>query len=237
MTLIVCLKAQNCVVLAADSLTTRGGTVTSCTTAKLHQIGVEAVTAGCGLSRVIGQDWHEMLDAFPQAAAETPFTTLVCHLNAFLESMIARIPRQNFGANRGGNTFLLAAPDHSGVGMAVAQLTRTNIDYSFQAPSTASSASDDRYIDWIGDVDVVAAHRATVEAAYVPGMSEADAIRFAVAAIRDGIVASVAAGNHTIGGDIVSVAVVGVGRADIFQVPSDHPCAVAMTSAAPAPLI
>jgi hypothetical protein len=235
LTLIVCLKAQDCVVLAADSLTTRGGTVTSCTTEKLHRIGVEAVTAGCGLSRVMGQDWSGMLDAFPQAAAETPFTTLASHLNAFLESMIARIPRHHIGANRGGNTFLLAAPNHSGAGMAVARLTRINIDYRFQAPSIASSTSDDRYIDWIGDVDVVAAHRAAVEAAYAPGMSEADAIDFAVAAIRDGIAASVAAGNHTIGGDLVGVAVVGAGTANLFQVPSDRPCAVAATSAAPAP--
>ncbi len=102
MTLIVCLKALDCVVMAADSLTTRGRTVTSCTTVKLHRIGVEAVTAGCGLSQVMGQDWGTVLSKFPLAASGTPFANVAADLKAFLEAAIASFPRNNVGATQRG---------------------------------------------------------------------------------------------------------------------------------------
>lgn len=66
MTLIVCLKAKDCIVIAADSLTSLGKNIVSCTTEKLHQVATDAVTVSCGLSRVQGIGWQANLADFPR---------------------------------------------------------------------------------------------------------------------------------------------------------------------------
>lgn len=237
MTLIVCLKALDCVVMAADSLTTRGRTVTSCTTVKLHRIGVEAVTAGCGLSQVMGQDWGTVLSQFPLAASGTPLANVAADLKAFLEAAIARFPRNNVGATQGGNEFLLSGHDAAGPGVAVTRLVRKNMDYLFQAPVPASPATAPSFIEWIGDRASVEGHIVSTNARYAPGMTEAVAIDFAVTAIRDGILASIVAGNHTIGGDFVDYAVVRAGSATRSRVPSGVTCIVPPPAIGPAKVI
>lgn len=212
--------------LAADSLSTRGETITSCTTVKLHQIGQEAVTAGSGLSRVMGQDWRTVLQGFPSLPAEAAFNEVLVELQSFLDRAIDRIPRQNVGATQGGNTFLLAGHDALGPGMAVAKLIRKGIDRQFQKPTVDSPASLPGFIDWIGDRAPIEDYISERSALYASDMSETDAVAFAVAAIKDGIRASVRAGNRTIGGDFISVAVVKAGDVTISKKPSGIPCAV-----------
>lgn len=111
MTLIVCLKAKDCIVIAADSLTSLGGKIVSCTTEKLHQVAADAVTAGCGLSRVLGVGWRAILGGFSAPPPGTAFAAIVSQLQAFLDGIIGQVPKSNLRACRGGNTFLLAGHD------------------------------------------------------------------------------------------------------------------------------
>lgn len=226
LTLIICLKAQDCVVMAADSLTTRGDTTTSCTTEKLHQVGPESVTAGCGLSQVMGMDWRTLLAKFPPLPTGSAFDDVLTRLHGFLDDAISRIPTNMVGANRGGNTFLLAGHHDPCSGTVVARLTRGNIDRQFQEPMIASDPSNLAYIDWIGDLTAIEAYISNRTSIYKPGMSEDDAVDFAVSAIKDGIRASVQAGNRTIGGEIISVAVVKSGHVTLFHKPSGFACDV-----------
>ena len=234
-TLIVCLKAENCIVMAADSLTSLGGKVVSCTTEKLHRVATDAVTAGCGLSRVQGAGWQAILANFPTLPLGTAFAATVSDLQAFLDEIIGQVPTSNAGACRGGNTFLLAGHNATNSGMEVAMLTRLGDRRRFEPVTTVSSVSSHNCIKWIGDKASVSTHIVSTCALYVPDMSPNAAVKFAVDAIIGGITASLAVGNHTIGGEFVSVALVLAGRVDISRHPTGIPCTVAApTASAPA---
>ncbi len=60
MTLIVCLRAQGCVVFAADSLTSFGGQVRNCNTVKVHNLWGHALVAGCGWAGTAQRTWHDV---------------------------------------------------------------------------------------------------------------------------------------------------------------------------------
>ncbi|MGR0188402.1 hypothetical protein [Azospirillum aestuarii] len=227
MTLIVCLKAKDCIVIAADSLTSLGRKIVSCTTEKLHNVATDAVTAGCGLSRVQGTGWQAILAGFPAPSPGTAFATTVLQLQAFLEGIIGQVPKGNVGACQGGNTFLLAGHDVVNSDMAVARLTRLWDRRQFEPATMDSHASSHNYIEWIGDTTAVTAYIASKTALYVPDMPPKDAVDFAVGAITGGITASLAAGNHTIGGEFVSVALVSAGSVAFSRYPTGIPCTVA----------
>jgi hypothetical protein len=110
--------------------------------------------------------------------------------------------------------------------MAVARLTRLGDRRQFEPVTMDSRASSHNYIEWIGDTTAVMAYIASKSALYVPGMLPTAAVDFAVDAIIDGITASQAAGNHTIGGEFVSVALVSAGSVILSQHPTGIPCSV-----------
>jgi hypothetical protein len=226
-TLIVCLKAKDCIVMAADSLTSLGGKIVSCTTEKLHRVATDAVTASCGLSRVQGAGWRAILANFPAPPHGTAFAATVSQLQAFLDGIIGQVPKGNVGACQGGNTFLLAGHDVANSGMAVTRLTRLGDRRQFAPATTASNVSSLNYIEWIGDTTAVLTYIASKTALYVPGMPPNAAVNFAVDAIINGITASLAAGNQTIGGEFVSVALVSAGSVTFSRHPTGIPCTVA----------
>ncbi len=223
--------------MSADSLTSLGGKIVSCTTEKLHQVATDAVTVGCGLSRVQGTSWGTILADFPAPPNGTAIAVTASQLQAFLDGIIGRVPKSSVGACRGGNTFLLAGHDVANSGMAVTRLTRLGDRRQFEAGATASNTSDHNYIEWIGDTTPVSTYIASKTAQYDPDMSQDVAVDFAIRAIIDGIAASLAAGNHTIGGEFVSVALVKAGNVTFSRHPTGVPCMVAplinSSSAAP----
>jgi len=225
-TLILCLKARDCIVISADSLTSLGGKIVSCTTEKLHQVGTDAVTVSCGLSRVNDKGWGTILADFPAPPKGTAIAATVSRLQAFLNEIIGRVPKSNVGACQGGNTFLLAGHDVANSGMAVTQLTRLGDRRQFEAATTVSNASDHDYIEWIGDTTPVSTYIASKTALYDPDMPQDAAVEFAIKAIIDGIAASLAAGNHTIGGEFVSVALVSASNVTSSRHPTGIPCMV-----------
>lgn len=227
MTLIVCLKARDCIVIAADSLTSLGKKIVSCTTEKLHQVAANAVAVGCGLSRVQGIGWRAILVDFPAPLNGTAIAATGSQLQAFFDGVIGRVPKGDVGACRGGNTFLLAGHDVANLGMAVIRLTRLGDRRQFEAATMASNESDHDYIEWIGDTTPVSTYIGRKTALYVPNMPQNAAIEFAIAGIIDGITASLAAGNHTIGGEFVSVALVSAGNVTFSRHPTGIPCTVA----------
>lgn len=224
MTLIVCLKAKDCIVVAADSLTSIGGKIVSCTTEKLHQVATDAVTANCGLSRVQGASWQAILTQFPAPPSGTAISATIFQLQAFLDGVIGQVPKGNIGACQGGNTFLLAGYDIANSGMAVTKLPRIGDRRQFEATVTVSNAASHNYIEWIGDTTPVSSYIKSRTALYVPDMQQKAAVDFAVTAIIDGITASLAAGNHTIGGEFVSVALVSAGNVNFSHYSTGIPC-------------
>lgn len=236
-TLIVCLKAIDCIVIAADSLTSIGNRIVSCTTKKLHKVAPDAVTAGCGLARVHGNNWQQILGCFPVQPSSTVFATTLSNLNSFFDKIIGQVSKSNIGACKGGNTFLLAGYDAANSGMAVGKLTRLGDRRQFEPVTMVSRASNQNYIEWIGDTTAVVDHIEVINALYVPSMEQQVAVDFAIDAIIGGITASQNAGNHTIGGDFVSVALVSNGSVTFSQHPTGIPCTTAVLpgSSPPAP--
>lgn len=226
MTLIVCLKAKDCIVIAADSLTSRGGKIFSCTTEKLHQVATDAVTAGCGLSRVMGAGWHSILSNFSTPPSGTGIAVTALQLQAFLGEVMGQVPKNNIGACQGGNEFLLAGYDVVNSGMATMKLNRIDDQRQFETAAMASDVTNHNFIEWIGDKKPVETYIANMTSRYVPGMSPDAAVKFAIDAIIGGISASLAAGNHTIGGEFVSVALVSAGNVDLSQHSTGIPCTV-----------
>lgn len=226
MTLIVCLKAKYCIVIAADSLTSRGGKIVSCTTEKLHQVATDAVTAGSGLSRVQNVGWRAILAGYSAPPPGTAFAATVSQLQAFLDGIIGKVPKGNVGACQGGNTFLLAGHDAANSGMAIAKLTRLGDRRQFEPVTMVSHASSHNDIEWIGDTTAIMAHITSKTALYVSCMLPNAAVDFAVDAIIDGITASQAVGNHTIGGEFVSVALVAADSVTFSRHPTGIPCTV-----------
>ena len=55
LTLIVAVEAADCIVMAANSLTTTSGRVISCDTQKLHQVSATDIAASAGASRLQGR--------------------------------------------------------------------------------------------------------------------------------------------------------------------------------------
>lgn len=91
----------------------------------------------------------------------------------------------------------------------------------------ASNASDHSYIEWIGDTTKVSTYIECKTALYVPDMPQEAAVAFAIEGIIDGITASLAVGNHTIGGEFVSVALESAGNVTFSRHPTGIPCTVA----------
>lgn len=211
MTLIVCLKAQGCIVIAADSLTTSAsGKVFKSTTKKIHMIESNAATVGCGLARVKGVYWGDVFKKYTKAPAGTNFTGLTTHLKSFLTSIIQTVPRNNVGACAGGNTFLLAGYDPYSAGMIISEITRHNDNRIFDSFTPIVSCSlAQNYISWHGDTESVGMHIALRTMRYSDKMFTYQAMEFAIDAIRDGIKAhKKLMAKTTIGGEHISVCVV-----------------------------
>ncbi|WP_336764003.1 hypothetical protein [Asaia sp. VD9] len=226
MTLIVCLKAEDCIVFAADSLSSRGDAIISCTTQKLHAVAQDAVIASAGCSRVLGRNWQEILADFSQLRSGTDPSITTSELQQFLGKVIGEVPRDIHGACRGGNTFLLAGYGVASPGMVVNKLTRVSDLRYFEPVKTVSDAASDNYIEWIGDTEKVSGYTRAKNALYIPNMAKDVAVNFAIAAINEGIAASLAVGNHTIGGEFVSVALVSAGQVELSRHPASSPCTV-----------
>lgn len=105
MTLIVCLKARDSIVVAADSLTTNSsGHVFSKQTNKIHKFGQKAATAGCGLARVSGKCWDVIFHSNHTQVredADNPLPvlfrtqlSLLQHHMAYLFDVIATLDKQ-----------------------------------------------------------------------------------------------------------------------------------------------
>lgn len=213
MTLIVCLKAKDCVVFAADSLTTKKKYGTdeivevSSETIKSHDIQNRAVAAGCGMSRIQGRYWSDIIAGFSPEASEGDFLALTRDFREFVNREMT-VLGPDPSARQGGNTFLLAGFDGTQGGMVVSEVIRNTIDKQFQAERVISSASSPSYIEFIGDKDKISEYIEVCKSKYVPGMERDEAEEFAIDAIISGISAAKGHGVTSIGGDFVLVATV-----------------------------
>lgn len=219
MTLIVCLKARDCFVIAADSLTSRGQNTLNSATVKLHQVGPNAVVASCGLARVGGKYWDEILSGFTPSGAGTSLATTSNDLQIFLSGIIGAVPKNNVNACQGGNTFLLAGYDPATSCFGGSKLRRIGDRRAFEPIINHSIPPSGYYIEWVGDTPSIMKYIEEKNKYYQADMSQKDAVTFAVNAIRGGIAASQAAGKTTIGGDFIQVAIV----SDSNVVFSKHP--------------
>ena len=209
MTLIVCLRAQECVVFAADTLTNVSGRVQNCKTVKVHKLSDRTVVAGCGWAGMPLRKWHDVFKGFkPPAAAGGTLANLSAMLGAIKASLdgLVSLPRRNdIGACRGGNTFLAAILDPASGDIAVEKFTRVGDARAFPLSVTASPAVQTNYIEFIGDTHHLQGHIAAVRGSYVAGMSRADAIIFAKDAIKDAIPIARNAEVQSIGGHSIRV--------------------------------
>ncbi|MBL7234896.1 hypothetical protein [Komagataeibacter oboediens] len=208
MTLIVCLKARDCFVIAADSLTSRGQNTLNSATVKLHRVGPNAVVANCGLAMVGGKYWDGILSGFTPSGTGTPLATTSNDLQIFLSGVIGGVPKNNVGACAGGNTFLLAGYDSAASCMGVSKLRRIGDRRVFEERMNYLIPSSCYYVEWLGDTTSIMKYINKKTKCYHADMSQQDAVTFAVNAIRGGITASQAAGKTTIGGDVIQVAIV-----------------------------
>lgn len=213
MTLIVCLKAQDCIVFAADSITTvqKNGAdsveVVSCDTRKLHSLSGLAIAAGAGTARIRGRYWSDRISGFAPSAATIGLADLAQEFKSHLNVQMAEVSN-DVGARIGGNTFLIAGFDSSSGGFAVLKTVRGYVHKEFGDLAVVSDAGSSGYIEFIGDTEGLATHIAQVTSAYVPTMDRKQAELFAVKAISDGILAAQAAGLASVGGKNIYVATV-----------------------------
>jgi len=207
LTLIVAVEAAECFIMAADILTTTNGRVISSDTQKLHQVSTTGIAAGAGVSRMQGRHWSDIISGFlPQWGGPHPAQT-AHQLKQFFDAEIARVDPRNIGACAGENTFLVAGPDPAGGRMDVWSIERKEDRRQFQPASLAHPNAPPARIWWLGDTQSLQGHIAATAAAYSAGMSEQQAVAFAVQAIIDGTSIARSANVATIGGDYVYSAV------------------------------
>ena len=121
---------------------------------------------------------------------------------------------------------MLAGYDAANSDLTLAKLTRLGDDRKFLDPQITSLASNQRYIEWIGDTTSITAYIEMKTDLYVADMPQIDAINFAVCAVIDGITAGQTAGVQTIGGEFVSIALVSVNGVKFYQYPTEIPCMI-----------
>ncbi|GGB39812.1 hypothetical protein GCM10011380_31660 [Sphingomonas metalli] len=201
MTLIIAVEAVDCMVLAADSLTTVRDRVVSCDTVKIHQVSATDVAAGAGASRIQGRYWSEILPGFLERWAGPGPAQIAPHFKRFLDAEIQQVDRRNIGACAGGNTFLIAGLDPSSGRPDIWSVERHGDVRSFLPARPASPQNPTARIWWIGDTQGLQAHVASTASRYSEGMTEDEAVAFAVQAIIDGMASARAAGIRSIGGD------------------------------------
>lgn len=203
MTLLVCLKASDCIVMAADSLTTLKGQVKSTTTIKVHRLDSHAAACGCGLARVNNEDWATIIgrEKFTRGSEEL-------ELENALTKAVDAVDKSNHGACKGGNVFLVGVYDESTKGFIIHKLTRHNDFRYFEGPENVSPVTDANFIEYLGDTDKILSEINNFKTNYKAGMSQSDAIDFAVSTLRQGRDAALLAGVTTIGGDFIYVAVI-----------------------------
>jgi hypothetical protein len=222
-TLIIGVRAADCFVVAADSLTTGGGGGIKCDTVKVHQVTDSLIAAGAGNARVLGRYWHEILPDFLEASFLAPVSTAVPGLRAFLDSEISQVPRNNIGACSGGNNFLVGGAS-SVVGPDVWLIERIADRRAFEQERAEPPAAPATPIWWLGDLQGLEPHMSTTTAAYAANMTESRAVAFAAKAIADGIKAARSIGLRTIGGSYVFVAVAAAAGVTFRWLPSGVPC-------------
>lgn len=223
MTLIVCLKADNCIILAADSLTTktRGGVV-SRNTKKIHKIAMNAAVAVCGLAKVNNHNWEYHLASYKSSNAPAALISAKNQkLKNFLDSIMSKTNPSNHGACSGGNTFLLAGYDQISRGMFISEITRVGDRRFFESDTPiVSCALATSHISWHGDTNSIATFIAMRTMNYSDKMSKNQALEFALDAIRDGIRAHSKPGiKPTIGGENIFVYVVSSKQIESINMP------------------
>lgn len=227
-TLIVCLRAQGCVVFAADSLTSVNGRVENCETIKVHKLSDRGVAAGCGWAGRKLRKWQAVFEEFapPVGADGTPASSgaLIGALRTSLDSLVGLPARNEIGACRGGNTFLAATVDPASGDLSIDRIARRNDDREFDQPVPESPAGQSHYIEFIGDTDSLQAHIAGVKAGYAAGIPEAAAVAYATDAIKNAIPIAQNAGVQSIGGDFVRVLVLSSSGVSEAHHSSGAPC-------------
>jgi Proteasome subunit len=224
LTLIICIKATDYIVMAADRLTTVGQRVISCDTQKLHQISSHAITTASGCSMILGRYWSQIIPNFLSLWVGPDFATIVSEFRQSLDSEIAHVPKNNVGACVGGNAFLLAGFDPTTSGMVISRIERFGDARKFSPETIVAPAAQPRYISWIGDTANLKAYIDSKDQTYSPGLSQPQAINFAVDAIVDGIRHARNAGITTIGGDFVYAAVASQAGVSFSRRASGFPC-------------
>ena len=135
------------------------------------------------------------------------FRPIAPHLKRFLDAEVQQVDRRNFGACVGGNTFLVAGIDPQSGRPDIWCVERHGDDRSFQPASLASPQNPPARIWWIGDTQGLQVHLASTARRFFEGMTEDEAVAFAVQAIIDGMASSRAVGIRSIGGKYVYWAV------------------------------
>ena len=204
------MKAQNCIVFAADSLTSISGRVVTCTATKIHRLSAKAVAAGCGWAGTSTRKWSDVFAEFeaPTEPDGSPVSTteIISTLQSSLNGLVD-IPRSNVMACQGGNTFLAATCDPATGKLAISRIERDYDARKFENPQLASSGEESSYIEFIGDTTKLERYIAEVKERYVPDTSQDAAISFAQEAIKGAIPIARKASVATIGGSLVRVLV------------------------------
>lgn len=200
MTLILCLRGDGCVVMAADSLTTTPSKVLSTKTVKVHQTSERSLAVACGAAQLNGQYWSAILKRF---APDTVHTT-AADLRVFLDSEIANASKTH-GACAGGNTFVVADLPPPATDPDIWFIDRIADRRHFLDERLESAAEGPRYIEWFGDTSDLGPALDRIGAAYLPRMPEDKAREFARNALIEAIDEAQHAGIRTIGGDFITI--------------------------------
>ncbi|WP_139234140.1 hypothetical protein [Methylobacterium pseudosasicola] len=228
MTLIVCLRAQGCVVFAADSLTNINGRVENCGTVKVHKLSDEGVVALCGWAGTKKEKWRDVFGKFnpPAPNGGTPASSgsLLAALQATLNGHVSIPDPKMIGACKGGNTVLAATLDPTTGDISIERIGRHNDVRKFDQPMPESPVGQSDYIEFIGDTDSLKAYIAAVRTGYAPGMPEAAAVAYATDAIRNAIPIAQNAGVQSIGGEFIRVVVLSSAGVTETHSSSGVPC-------------
>ena len=206
MTIIVCFKATDCVVIAADSRTSIGASVSNNSTQKIHLTGSSLATTSCGLARVNGKPWSCIMPEF--VPKKTCPADIVDELRDFLDKIIGSVKKNNFGACRGGNKFLAACYD--GSGFSVYKIERCDDDRKFNDKTCISNASSQSFITFLGDTSDLCEFIKSLEIEYLNkiNLNPIDAVNFAENCIKEIIKNARKTKTKSIGGNFISICVV-----------------------------
>ena len=223
MTIIVCLKASNSVIVAADSRSTKSSAASNKTvllsgqTRKIHGISSvhSLISASSGLANIGQEPWSQIMNDFKKQMSEKYQSNFdincgVKEIYCFINQATSRAPA-SAGSCAGGNTFLVAGWDKKSEAPTIWKIERLGDERLFEFPIQISPAANTVFIDWFGDTDNLQEYKKKWTTKYDANMDQDDAMEFAKTCIEDGI--------HSLQRDGGDICTAGLVRRDAVPAP------------------